>query len=259
MCEPVSATAAAMSIAGALESMRAQNAARKKSDRAMSETTRLEMDRQRGYQDEALKVWQGQLDQMDRGAQDQSVASKTADRQAAYDAAVPQSRDYNAEMSGLGASSAAPKVIQDANAKTLSSALGATRKQLSAKAKLQAFGDRTFENAEMLNQGAGKVGMWGNFSKGSTGVFPLEYSAASRAGGSGRSALGTMLSIGGALLGGAAAAGAFAAPAASGAIAAPTSIVPAGTGGGLAPLVPTGGVTPFPSVSPGGLSAGMLY
>lgn len=211
MCDAISAAAAVMSVAGALEQNRAQNAARKKSEAAMSAASEAEAARQRRYQDEALNVWQGEMDKMDRSAQDELTDQKTAERQAAYDAVVPANRDYNAEMASLGASSDAPKVIQDANAKTLSEALSQTRQQLSAKAKLQGFGDRTFSNAEMLNQGGGNVGMWGNFSKGSSGVFPLEYQAASRAGGSGFSGLGTALSLGGMALGMANAAGAFSA------------------------------------------------
>ncbi|NFV81289.1 hypothetical protein [Magnetospirillum aberrantis] len=209
MCDAISAAAAVMSVAGALEQNRAQNAARKKSDAAMSAASEAEAARQRRYQDEALNIWQGELDQMDRPAQDELTDKKTAERQAAYDAVVPGSRDYNAEMASLGASSDAPKVIQDANAKTLSEALSQTRQQLSAKAKLQGFGDRTFSNAEMLNQGGGNVGMWGNFSKGSSGVFPLEYQAASRAGGSGFSPLGMGLSLAGMGLGIANAGGLF--------------------------------------------------
>ncbi|CUW38784.1 exported protein of unknown function [Magnetospirillum sp. XM-1] len=253
MCAVLPIVAAAMSVAGAVMQSRAQQEAQEKSQRAMEDVQAAEAARQKRYQDSALQTWQGQLDKMDRPQQDQLTGQKTDERQALYDNVVPASRDYNDQASEVGASSEAPKVIQDSNAATLAQALGETRKQLSAKARLGGFADRTFSNAEMLQKGAGDVGMWGNFSKGSAGVVPAEMQAASRAGGSGHSMLGSLLSLGGMGLGMAGSAGAFGGASAlggasSGTVSGAGSVTPGV--GSVGSFAPSGGNVLSTSYSP---------
>ena len=201
MCELMSAAAAVMAVAGAALQSKAQADAREKSERAMQAAQEAENARQARYQQTALQTFDGELAKMDRAQQDQLIGDKAAQRQALYDTVAPATRDYNTQAAEVGASSSAPKVIQDANASTLADALSRTRTQLAAKAKLGGFADRTFTNAEMLQRGAGDIGIQGGFAKGSAGVFPLEMQAASRAGGSGNSLFGQLLSLGGTALG----------------------------------------------------------
>ena len=257
MCEPVSLTIASLALVGAGTAMQMQGAA--KAERAQNEANQLELNRQKGYQDQSFNLFNKSLD-YNQGDNQKGREEKAAGdlnsrfQQAADEVFSGASVNGNHPNSSV---SDAPKAIGDVYKKSMDEARGSIQNMLTAKAALGGF-NRMLGNTSLQNQNiTNEQTPIGGYMRGSMNVLPLELQAASHKGDSMKN-LGTIVS----LLGAAAGMGAsgMAAGAGSGASAAGTGAGTAISDGSGAALAGAGGgmgyVHPAATAAAAGSGAG---
>lgn len=218
--------------------MQMQGAA--KAQRAQNEVNQLELNRQKGYQDQSFNLFDKSLDYNQGESQKDKEAKASNDLNSQFQQAADNVFG-KAGISGSAPNSAAneaPKAIGDVYKKSMDEARGSIQNMLTAKAALGGF-NRMLGNTSLQNQNiTNEQTPIGGYMRGSMGVLPLELQKASHAGDSAKS-LGTILS----LLGSAVGMGAtgMAAGAGSGASAAGTGAGTAVSDGSMAAMSGLGG------------------
>jgi hypothetical protein len=223
--------------------MQMQGAA--KAERAQNETNQLELNRQKGYQEQSFNLFDKSLDYNQGDTQQGREAKQSADLNSKFQEAADN------VFSGAGVNgnspnslvAEAPSAIGDVYKKSMDEARGSIQNMLTAKAALGGF-NRMLGNTSLQNQNiTNEQTPIGGYMRGSMGVLPLELQKASHAGDSAKN-MGTII----ALLGSAAGMGASAMAAGAGAGAASA----AGTGAGTA-------VSDGSMAAMSGLGGGMGY
>lgn len=204
--------------------MQMQGAA--KAQKAQNEANQLELNRQKGYQEQSFNLFDKSLDYNQGDTQQGREAKESADLNSKFQQAADN------VFSGAGVNgnhpnslvAEAPSAIGDVYKKSMDEARGSIQNMLTAKAALGGF-NRMLGNTSIQNQNITNAQTpIGGFMRGSMGVLPLELQKASHAGDSAKN-LGTIIS----LLGSAAGMGATAMAAGAGGAA-----TAAGTGAGTA-------------------------
>jgi hypothetical protein len=222
--------------------MQMQGAA--KAQRAQNETNQLELNRQKGYQEQSFNLFDKSLDYNQGDTQQGKEAKQSADLNSKFQQAADN------VFSGAGVNgnnpnslvAEAPSAIGDVYKKSMDEARGSIQNMLTAKAALGGF-NRMLGNTSLQNQNiTNEQTPIGGYMRGSMGVLPLELQKASHAGDSAKN-LGTILS----LLGSAVGMGATGMAAGAG-----SGVSAAGTGAGTA-------VSDGSMAAMSGLGGGMGY
>lgn len=190
MCDPISATAAGMAVAGMGANFMQQRSI--ESDR--SKVLRAESDRQDAYAKSATAYKDAAQAGMTREAQDAENADITAKRNDTIQGNISQEGAYDVPTAG-----SAPAVVKTQLAKKISEALATGRDRGQKLAKLGAWGDLDFNNRINLAESRGNINQQGDFATGSANVVPLELQSANNAG-AGFGLAGNLLSTGGQFL-----------------------------------------------------------
>lgn len=174
MCDPLSIAGAVATVAGTgmqyLGSQKAQGA----QDRVVA----AEQQRQEQFRREQAAVQDGAVTGQTRPEQDRKLAEAEGKRTATAQAAVMPSSVSEIPLAGNEAS-----VVGDTIANRYAASADKARTEAGSRAKLGAWGDLNFGNLMDLTKSGQTQSMLGGFSRGSSGVVPIELEAASQAGG----------------------------------------------------------------------------
>ena len=151
---------------------RGNDAVREKQDNI----TQTERERQDIYKKRSQATLDTTMKTFDRPAQDQSLATTTAQRETAINDTQAQTGDYTP------AAGSAPPVVKSEIAKRMADAVRQGRGEVMARAKLGAYGGVQSNNAIRLNRSGQDIGQMADFSRGSAGIVPLEMQASLGAG-----------------------------------------------------------------------------
>lgn len=193
MCDPVSATAVALSVAGSA----AQSAGQSQANNARSKALTAERERQQGYTDTNYRSAGDTLEGVSRPAQDQLYGAAQGVRQGAYGAPI-SSVPFASPIAPTSPVIAGE--FQRAGNTQMSKSLG----EALAKANLDAYGDAQVKTGIRTNHNAQDIGITSQEAQNSQNVLPLELQNAQRKG-QGLRTLGDLLTATGSIasLGGA--------------------------------------------------------
>lgn len=173
MCDPILGGSAAALAGGTVLSGMGRNSATKAQYGAMN----AEAGRQRGFRDAASGAWNKTLDGMEPGKEGQALADAKARR---ADAAKANVTDFSAvKKDGVGD---APKVITDAYARGDEAARGYGLDYGDRTGALEGYGERLFSRSVDIGRGRQDIDKYGNFSRGSQSVLPMEMEGAATKG-----------------------------------------------------------------------------
>lgn len=166
--------AAGLSAAGSYVNARETNANVKRGNSAREASLRQELDRQKVFQDQAGQEFSTANDRFSPEARQNNLGDIIAKRQDALNGAVQteQPQGYAAVPDS------APKVVKTDLAKRLAEAVGRSRQQAGALAKLGATSDLFDADAIGLHNADAKIGTIGNFASNSANVNQAEQGAA---------------------------------------------------------------------------------
>lgn len=231
MCDALTIAGLALSLGG----VGLQGLGAKKASKAQAAVGEAELRRQRGFGEESAGVFDASLGKFGRGSQDARRESRAAVREAAVDANV------GANNPAVPVVGSAPTVVKNTIARSIRDAIDFSKDQGRAQGRLSSFGDLAFDNNVDLTRSGISQARIGGFSRGSSGVVPLELADAANSGSGLRSfggllrGAGTVASLAGVL----GAAGGVGAPTALGPQA-PTSFGNLFAGPGFAAPFPRG-------------------
>lgn len=173
MCDPISiASGAALAGGTLLTGMGRQSA-----NRAATGTMHAEGARQRGFRDQAAGSWNKSVDALEKPAQDKGLSDAQGARTAALKGNVT---NFSAiPMDGVGS---APKVITDAYAGAAKSATDAGLDYAGRTGALEGYGDQLFTRSLGIGRSRQDIDKYGNFSRGSMSVLPMEMEGAATKG-----------------------------------------------------------------------------
>jgi hypothetical protein len=174
MCEPVTLAGAALSAAGTLYNAREQAQNQARAVNAANAATMAELERQRGFQQQADESFaqtlgmtnsQATAEQRQRGEQNRNELAARIAPNVDFTEALPQST---------------PQVVR--SAATTASANQAAESEARARnlAALQAYGDGSFGQMLNIGRGANQMRDINAASVGSANLLPLERQAAAR-------------------------------------------------------------------------------
>ncbi|MFA7604917.1 MAG: hypothetical protein WCY29_18140, partial [Novosphingobium sp.] len=187
----------------------------KKADKAIASVRTAEKDRQAGFKEQAESAFAQNQQALDFENVTQSMASKAAAREGAYQA-VNAAAPRAAEQAAAG-SMGGNRVVAGNLAAALGRASGNVNAAGRARAQLGAFGDAMFDASLLTRRGREGIAQAGDFASGSQRATEYELNAAQRRGDNAK-ALGALLTaIGGGVMGGAGAAAGGASAGAAGA------------------------------------------
>lgn len=188
MCDPLSATAAALAVGGGLaqanaskQSAKAVNSAQEQSARdrmaatsASRDARTLELQRQDMHTQGQGQILDKSVTDQGQPARDQAIADAARDREALYNRAtgVPFMGETSAVPGGGGG--AGPAVVNDNLTNALQKASLYIQQQNAAKAKLAGWGDAAFSKGVDLTRGGQNINMLTGFRKGSQGAYQFE-------------------------------------------------------------------------------------
>lgn len=196
MCTPV-AIALSLTAAGSA----AQAAGARRAAKAMEGARVAESLRQKGFQKEADAIVAESLASSGRGSTEQGMKEAAASRAAAADAAVAEVRKpVEATGANIAGDQSGNQVLLNESDLQAAKNLGFATQQGRAKADMLSFNDITFQNAINNIRAGQKLGVVGNFMRGSSDVLPVELEAASRKG-ENLKTFGTLLNTAGSIVG----------------------------------------------------------
>ncbi len=163
---------------------------------ARNASTMAELERQRGMQAQANKVFDDSLNKFTPDQQAQALTDAQTTSTDALRGAAP-----TAESVGSISSAAAPTVVKTAEDKKLADAFGRIDNRNSALGKLTGWDQRAFGNNLNLNQSGRDLNLISDFAKTSAAVNGIEQAAASKNAFRPNSGLGDLLSFGGQMIG----------------------------------------------------------
>lgn len=133
--------------------------------------------RQRGLRDQASGAWDKSVDGMDKPKTEAGLADAQTKR---ADAAKANVTNFSAmPVEGIGR---APKVITDAHARRASEATAGGLDYADRTGKLEGYGDQIFSRNVDIGRNRQEIDKYGNFSRGSMSVLPMEMEGASNKG-----------------------------------------------------------------------------
>lgn len=171
MCDPLSIAGAAISVAGSLASMSAQNQATKRSEAA----TRREIERQRGYQRASQEALAKSKQKFTAENQTEELAAEGNKRGGELKAATQSKSEY---ATGGGA----PTVVKGEIARKLNEALRFGTQQAGALGKMTAWNGVRMDNGMALDDSRATIGMNADFSRRSQEISDLEKATIAREG-----------------------------------------------------------------------------
>ena len=178
MCDPVLGASAAALAGGTVMSGMGRNSAAKAQYGAMN----AEGVRQRGFRDAASGAWNKTLDGMEKPKEGQALTDAQNKRTAAVQGNVT---NFSAvPRDGVGN---APKVITDAYDAGDKAATDYGLDYGARTGALEGYGDRLFSRSVDIGRGRQEIDKYGNFSRGSQSVLPMELEGASSKGSTMRS------------------------------------------------------------------------
>ena len=172
MCDPITLAGMALSAGGSLVSGREQAAAQQSAINAKNAALRAEMDRQKGFQDQAGRTFADTLGLFQPEAQ----VSQRADAIEARDAAVQPA--VAAPIAPLPISASAPKLVKDTVQASGDKATADASARAPALAGISGFGDLFFNNDQNLAKSGAHLATTSNLSSASRGVNSVEQSVA---------------------------------------------------------------------------------
>ena len=177
MCEPISATTAALAAAsigsGVYQNVRGRSDARRAAE-AQSEQARAELQRQNSYRQDAQSALTQALSQTETPRQEADFSERVAARQAIAAPLAPTPETFTASRS------AAPAIVTENVNASLSGAADDTAQRTAALARLLAYGDQALGNQIALSRSGQQVGQIAGLANASNRVNALEQDAAGR-------------------------------------------------------------------------------
>lgn len=168
-----------LAIAGLLGGMGMKHIAGQKTAKSAAKYASKERERRQGYQHEAQGKLSDVLKKMDRQSVDEAMQTAAADRFAGIQEGAGVDPTAGTYIEGAGS---APKVVQEAAAKSLSRALGAGKERARLMGNMGAFGDFSTAMGRNLGRSREDIGRLARMSQASGAVLPMELQAAQGAG-----------------------------------------------------------------------------
>lgn len=175
MCEPVTIASAAALAAGTVMS----GVGRQQANKAYFGAANAEGTRQRAFGEQAYGAFTRGLDKMEPGTEQASLKDAQAKRTAAAQANVT-----NFSAIPAGGVGTAPKVITDAYERGAKSARDYGLDYGARTGTLEGYGDRLFSRGVDIGRTRQDIDKYGNFSRGSMSVLPVELEGAQTKGSS---------------------------------------------------------------------------
>lgn len=173
MCDPLTATALALTAVGTAVQYQGQRQAQK----AMSAAQAAESARQAKLRGEAQGLFEESLGKQSAEAQTKRLADAQAEREAAT-----VGNQQSGQVVSVPVQGGTPSIVADETAAQVGAGNIQARDEAMAKAALAAFGDLQLGNALLNARYGAQQGQLANFMQGSAGVLPTEMAAASRKG-----------------------------------------------------------------------------
>lgn len=191
MCvDPVSLALLGAGLAATAGSTALQSSAAGDVASARNKALRQEMARQDAYRKQALQAFDQSLASQEKPAQETQKQQVEQQRQTQLADTVKAASEY-APTTG-----SAPTIVNTEIARKLHQALTAGKQTAAQLARLGAFNDQQFANRVALNDTANRIGMYGDFARGSANTLPYELNAAAQEG-AGKAGFGDILSAAG--------------------------------------------------------------
>lgn len=173
MCDPISIAGGAALAGGTLLSGMGRN----QSNRAIAGTAQAELARQRGFRDAASASWNAGLDKIEPGVEGPALKA-AQDKRTAY----TQGNVTNFSAIPVEGQAGAPKVITDAYDRGAKSATDYGLGYGARTGAMEGYGERLFDRGIGIGRTREDIDKYGNFSRGSASVLPVELEGAQRKG-----------------------------------------------------------------------------
>lgn len=173
MCLGPELLAAAGLMAGSTALNRKANKAVRKEQEGKATAERI---RQQGFQKQAQGTFDNTMSKFQAPSQTQAIADTATQRDTALQDTQAQPGDYAPTNNNE------PTVVKSDIAQRMADAVAQGKREVTARAKLGAYGQNQNQNAINLGRSGQDINQMADFSRGSAGVLPYEMNAAYSAG-----------------------------------------------------------------------------